>query len=780
MVPPAPPLDSPLDSPPGAAPPSPKAPAATEAPEPHPVDGHGSEGADLNPPHATATRDVAVDSPDLAPHDTGNVDDLMRAGSRRYDRARRRLLAYGGAATIYLIVGVALWWHAWTDGASTHTLCGCGDPALFQWFFQWPATALQHGQNPFYSTAMFHPNGINLLSQTSVPAITIPLVPVTWIWGPIASFNVASTLTPALSALAAFAAVRRWATWWPAAFLGGLLYGFSPFVIDNLEFAHLMTAALMAIPLILIALDEILVRQRHKAWVSGLALGGLAFVQFFLSTELLVVIVMVAVVSVVVLVVAALFIDPSQVRRRVRHAAIGLAVACGAGVVLLAWPVWFALEGPGHLSGQIWPGIQVVGGYIPSEFVQPDYFQGTDVYRYLGGYEGPQLASAAYLGWGLLAVLGGGLIAFRRDLRLWLFAFVLLFCGFASLGSRHGQIALATVLAKVPIVDNVIVQRFMTIGFLAAAVMLSIIVDRIRSLGLARAGPTRASSSVDHRDRSSTNPRPGGGDVRRVRKQHAITRRVPATLAALVTAAVALVPIALTFGPRLPFTMQPVILPRWYTQVAPNLPPGRVLLSYPAPFSGIQSSLTWQAVNRMHYSQAGGGGPQGVAFRAGPARAGFSVLTRLALNVDLPLPTGTPTQRSAVRHALEYWQVTTVVVASNGAAPVLQQGTDPLYAASFMTAVLGRLPTLESGAWVWNDVDSDLSAAPQAVPQGGTEIAPQKSSRDGSPSAPGWTVGATDIARCVAIAEGREGRFAQPTMRGPGCVARAAALARTR
>ena len=81
---------------------------------------------------------------------------------------------------------------------------------------------------------------------------------------------------------------------------------------------------------------------------------------------------------------------------------------------------------------------------------------------------------------------------------------------------------------------------------------------------------------------------------------------------------VALVPIAVTFGPRLPFTMRAVMLPRWYTEVAPTLPPGRVLLSYPAPFSGIQSAMSWQAVNRMHYSQAGGGGPQGVA--TGPAR----------------------------------------------------------------------------------------------------------------------------------------------------------------
>ena len=102
---------------------------------------------------------------------------------------------------MYLALGFVLWVHAWAEGATTHTLCGCGDPALFLWFFQWPATALAHGQNPFFSTALFHPHGINLLAQTSVTGLSLPLVPVTWIWGPVASLNVASTITPAADRL---------------------------------------------------------------------------------------------------------------------------------------------------------------------------------------------------------------------------------------------------------------------------------------------------------------------------------------------------------------------------------------------------------------------------------------------------------------------------------------------------------------------------------------------------------------------------------------------------
>lgn len=568
------------------------------------------------------------------------------------------------AGTLYLALGFLLWVHAWTEGASTHTLCGCGDPALFLWFFQWPATALAHGQNPFFSSALFHPSGVNLLAQTSVTALSIPLVPVTWIWGPVASLNVAATIAPALSAFTAFWVIRRWVTWTPAAFVGGLLFGFSPFVLGSLEFAHLMTAALMLLPLILAVLDEILIRQRRGALGAGVLLGLLFFGQFFLSSEMLAIVAVVVVICVVALLAAALVGDRPGLRARAPHALKALTVALVVGLVLLAWPVWFALEGPAHLSGLVWPNVGVIGGFIPSSFVSTTYPPQHNVFLALGGYEGTPLASAAYLGWSFIVVMVAGVVAFWRDRRLWFFGFSFLVCVAFSLGERHGQIEPAWIFTKIPVVENVIEQRFMAIGYLAAAVILAVILERAR-------------------------------------------RAVPDWRGALGAAAitgVALAPMAVIFGERLPFAMQAVTLPRWYTEVAPTLPPGRVLLSYPAPFSGLQSAMAWQAVNRMHYSQAGGGGPQGVAHRAGSAKAGFLVLSQLDFGVGVPEPEGTPAQFDAVRHALSVWQVNTVVIATNPAAPRVEQGHDPTYAAAFMTAALGQQPTLEAGAWVWNNV----------------------------------------------------------------------------
>jgi hypothetical protein len=616
-------------------------------------------------------------------------------------------MTLAAAGLVYLALGFVLWIRAWSEGATTHTLCGCGDPALFLWFFQWPATALAHGQNPFFSTALFHPTGINLLAQTSVMGLSLPLVPVTWIWGPVASLNVASTLTPALTAFFAFVVIRRWTPWTPAAFIGGLLYGFSPFVLTNLEFAHLMTAALMVLPLILAVLDEILIRQRHSPVWAGVALGLLVFAQFFLSTEVLALCAVVVVICLVVLVAAALIGDPARLRRLAPHAAKGLAVGVGVSVVLLAWPVWFALEGPAHLSGLVWPHITSQGGgYVPSEFLTTGFPQGGSgsLYVALGGYEGTPLSSSTYLGWGLLAVLAGGLAMFWRDRRLWFYGFLLVLCGILSLRPIRGYWVPAEIFRGVPVFDNVIEQRYMAVGFLAAAVMLAIVLSHVRQL------------LPDWRG----------------------------TGVSLFVAVVALLPIVATFAPELPFAMRPVILPRWYANVAPNLPAGRVLLSYPAPFSGIQSAMSWQAVNRIHYSQTGGGGPQGQSFRAGSAAAGFTVLSNLGFGIGIPLPTGTHAEATAVRHALVVWDVNTVVIATNLSAPQLQQGHDPTYAAAFMTAVLGRRPVVQQGAWVWYHVQVGSHPALRVAPD--------------------------TIATCVQRAEDPTGTIAA-SMRAPNCVA---------
>jgi hypothetical protein len=90
------------------------------------------------------------------------------------------------------------------------------------------------------------------------------------------------------------------------------------------------------------------------------------------------------------------------------------------------------------------------------------------------------------------------------------------------------------------------------------------------------------------------------------------------------------------------------------------------------------------------------------------------------------------------------WQVNTVVVAPDRALSTRQLGRDPVYAAAFMTAALGRQPTLEAGAWVWNDVQLQRSGP--------------------------LDLKAGTLTTCTAAAEGKAGLF-RATVRLPACVA---------
>ena len=234
---------------------------------------------------------------------------------------RSRWTAHGLAALLYLALAVALWSGVWFHHPTSTATCGCGDTSLLTWFMSWPAYAITHGHSLLFSTRALHPQGINLAANTSFLAISVPLAPVTWAFGPVASLNVAATLAPVVTALSARALLLRWTTWQPAAFLAGLFYGFSPFVIENLSLQHVEFATLVVPPLLFWCLDELLVRQRGRAWAWGLALGGLATLQFFLSSELLVVCVLAAAIGTLFLVVAGLVRSPRAVADRLRHAA---------------------------------------------------------------------------------------------------------------------------------------------------------------------------------------------------------------------------------------------------------------------------------------------------------------------------------------------------------------------------------------------------------------------------------------------------------------------------
>ncbi len=636
----------------------------------------------------------------------------VRAAAAPWPRAARWSLA----GAVYLVLGAGLWWHAWTSPSGVMT-CDCTDAGRMLWYLEWIPFALGHGHALLHSTYLFHPKGFNLLTDTSVPALGVAASPVTTAFGPVAALNVVSAVIPAATAFTMYWFLLRWVRWAPAAFVGGLVYGFSAWVIVQLTFGWINLACVALLPLVAAAVDEILVRQRRRPAVVGLGLALLVGVEFFVSVEMAMFVVMSVVLVVLLVVIGSWITDRAALRRRRRHAAVGMATAAAGSAVLLAYPAWYLLAGPDHLSGQLWS--QNVPGSLGNtvgNLWDPVGHWGSLSAQYLaslahsgGGYLGPPGPAPTFLGWGLLVVLAFGLLAWRRDRRLWLLAAlgVLTFALSLQVGPHHwGPWSL---IYHLPVVLNAQQYRLGAVVVLCAAAMLAVIVDRTHSAASAwgdrRTDPAPRPSKAD--EGRPVAPEPSGA-------HHGGTGRLlPARLlavgAAAVVAAVALVTDAQAIAPTVPVTMQAVTVPRWFTTVAPDLPSSTVLATYPFATASWQASIPWQAIAGMPFQMAGGGGPPGTPSRAGPDRQGFDVLLH-ASAPDTPPPQLGRGELSAVRRALRGWKVTSVVVPDGTGLPGFEIGRGTAYGVAFFTAVLGTEPQRQTGAWVWTGVERTASA----------------------------------------------------------------------
>ncbi|MHB1712431.1 MAG: hypothetical protein ACYCV7_13695 [Acidimicrobiales bacterium] len=582
---------------------------------------------------------------------------------------RCRWLPYAVAGGGYLMVSVALWWHVGAHPA-TSTTCGCGDAALTLWVIEWPAHAIAHGQDPFFSSQLFAPHGINMVPNSL--ALGVVFAPVTWLFGPVASMNAIDVLSPPLSALAMFYLLRRWVLWPPAAFVGGVFFGFSPFVLVSLAFAHPNFGLLALLPLMVACLDDLFVTHAHRPIRAGVVLGLLVAVEFFVSVEVLALLALFSVFVAAVVAARALIRRSPGAMPLVARALPGLCAAGALSALLLAYPLWFFFAGPAHLAGRAWPdapaGIvgsslgDFVTGHLPSGLVS--------VMHLFGGYQGPALPALSFVGVGMLVVLAGGMATWRHDRRLWLFAWIGLAAAVLSLGVGHGSFMPWRLFVHVPVLVNVVPVNMTVIADFCAAVMLGVIIGHVRDTTAGRFGEGRTLGI--------------------------------ATATATATAVVALVPVAAVMWPNVPMTIRHVFVPHWFATTAAHKS-GKVILPYPAALGGIQSSMAWQAVTGLPFSMVGGGGPGVAASRAGKESPGFEVLADASLPLG-PQPEPTAANLRAVRLAMTGWGVTTVVVPDQPALPTYDRGRSVPYAVGLFTAALGEPPSYRSRAWVWEHV----------------------------------------------------------------------------
>ena len=368
------------------------------------------------------------------PPDPSDDDEVSDVGSpRRADHERghsgitgitgRTVALHVAVIAGFLLLSVVMWWHVWITGHPTSTVvCRCGDISEELGYLAWTPYALAHLHNPLLSHAIYAgQGGANMLVNTSNLALGTLLAPLTWLFGPIATFNVAVTLAPVVSGWTFFLVVRRFTRFVPGQIAAAALYGFSPTVVSSDTVGHFFLAWMFFPPLAFLCLYELVAARRFRAVTVGVALGLLVVVQFFSGTELLA---MSGVIGAVGLVTAAA-VAPRRAWAERRRIATGLGAAVVTAGVLLGYPLWFLIDGPQRVVGVAWPGTQKFGSVLGSIVTAGPGVTHVSPLLRLSGYFGPTGPDVVFLGWGVLAFLAVSVVVWYRQRLAWVGALLI-------------------------------------------------------------------------------------------------------------------------------------------------------------------------------------------------------------------------------------------------------------------------------------------------------------------------------------------------------------------
>jgi hypothetical protein len=549
-------------------------------------------------------------------------------------------------------LGLALWLFApaWSAPTTTTLGGGNGDPAIFIWFLRWTPFALEHGHDLLVAHHLNYPDGVNLMWNTSLVLPGLLLAPLTLRSGPVLTFNVVLVLAYGLSAWCAYLAIRRFVPGHLAAAVGGLVYGFSPAIRTQVHHPHMSLAFLP--PLMLLALHEILVRQRRPPWLAGGALGLLGGCQLLTGEELLATTALLGFVLFLLLLLGNL----RRLRGRVVvHALVAFATAAVVFATIAAWPLSVQFAGQQRVRGDI--QITNRAGDLLG-FVVPGAQQAlsTDataerVRRFAGG-------NSAYLGVPLLLVLAAIAVRWRSRAMVRVALAMLLVSALLSLGpsllvgGRDTGVRLPMAwLERLPLLDSLIPSRLAQLTALFAGLLLALFLSVVWA---------------------------GGG-----------WRRAAAAAVAVVVLA--------SLWPGWSVESQKVATPPFFTSAqVRQLPRDGVTLVLPFPYRRVALPMTWQAEAGLWFRMPGGYfiGPQPDGrprFDTNPSSAS-QVFTRIY--GGRPPPRLTRQWRQALARDLLRWRVGSVVVGPMPNRAVMVR---------FLTDLLGATPKRVGGVYLWRN-----------------------------------------------------------------------------
>ena len=569
-------------------------------------------------------------------------------------RSRRAATADLGVLALLLGLSVLLFLPAWRD-PSHLVIGGHGDSEQSMWFLRWLPWALTHGHDPLLTDHIGHPTGANLMWNSSQPVTALAAWPLTAAAGPVLAYNAMLTLALALSGWCAYLAIGRIVPGRAGALAGGLLYGFSPYMVAHAA-GHLDLVMAPIPPLLLLALYELLVTRRLSPLPGGVALGLLATLQLFIAEELLA---SEAIVAAIALGVLAL-LHRERVREDGRRLLLALAAAVAVFTVLADWALAVQFLGSGRPHGT---GAASGFGTDLLNLVVPGSAQWLDPHpaqSLFARFAGNGSERTGYLGVPLLALLAVTVARHRRETLVRTAALaggaaVVLSLGTTlHAGGLHTHIPLpALVLTRLPVLDNLLPGRLMLYAFLAAAVLLAV---AVRDL------------------------------------QHTRSRGLAAALLAAT---------AVTLLPRMPFPAAPVSTPGFFTGTAvQRIGEGDVVLVAPFSRRAVPTeAMVWQALSGMRFRMPEGyyqgPGPGGTRIYGPPPSATSALMEQIwSQGTVAPLDSAL---RGRIAAELRAWGVRDVVVGPMAHEEVM---------AAVITELLGRPPSWWGPVALWTGVGS--------------------------------------------------------------------------
>lgn len=370
----------------------------------------------------------------------------------------------------YVLVACYVFGRLWRDPGSRYLVDGGQDQNQWEWFFAVTARSVVRFDNLLFTDLQNHPLGVNLMGNTPMLGLSVPLAPVTLLAGPAVTWAVVLTGGMAGTATAWYAFLRRHVVRERvAAAVGGGFCAFAPPVVSHAN-AHPNFVVLFVLPLIIDRLVRI-AKADGSPVCNGLILGLLGVYQLFLGEEAL----LLAATGLVVF-----FVGHPPSWAVTRRLATGGAIAAGIAVPLAAYPLFWQFFGPQSYDG-------LIHGPWGNDVAQLTAFARQSLAGHVA--QGPLNASPteqnAFFGWPLV-VLTVALVAglWRRALVRAL-ALVIVVATLLSLGPEIIVNGEATgisgpwrVMARLPLYESVVESRLTLVCVPAIAVLLALGTDR--------------------------------------------------------------------------------------------------------------------------------------------------------------------------------------------------------------------------------------------------------------------------------------------------------------